>query len=319
MAMTIISDVSWDQDAWEQLAYFALRPELYFDSVADVRGENISMVGKTVKFTIQDELEAVTSALNESTDITLVAVGDSNVTVTLVEYGSGVQTSALIRGTSFVPVDPIIANLVGYNAGISLDTIARDVLAAGTNVRYGTGGATDPTDRDEVEPSDIITAVDVRFILAKLRGGNVAPNNAGLYTAFIHPDVSLDLRAETGSAAWRDPHTYSQPGEIWLGDIGAFEGARYIETPRAPLFADAGSSTTLTDVYQTIFAGRQALAKAYSTADGNGMMPRIVPSPVTDSLRRFTGMGWYWLGGYSVFRQASVYRVESSSSIGENA
>jgi len=30
-------------------------------------------------------------------------------------------------------------------------------------------------------------------------------------------------------------------------------------------------------------------------------------------------MGWYWLGGYSVFRQASVYRVESSSSIGENA
>jgi hypothetical protein len=26
-----------------------------------------------------------------------------------------------------------------------------------------------------------------------------------MYVAFIHPDVSFDLRAETGSAAWRDP------------------------------------------------------------------------------------------------------------------
>ena len=46
--------------------------------------------------------------------------------------------------------------------------------------------------------------------------------------------------------------------------------------------------------------------------------PRIVPSPVTDRRRRFTGMGWYWLGNYAVFRQAALYRLESSSSIGDN-
>jgi hypothetical protein len=40
---------------------------------------------------------------------------------------------------------------------------------------------------------------------------------------------------------------------------------------------------------------------------------------VVDSLMRFNPIGWYWLGGYGRFREASLRRVESSSSIGANA
>jgi hypothetical protein len=42
-------------------------------------------------------------------------------------------------------------------------------------------------------------------------------------------------------------------------------------------------------------------------------------SPVTDKLRRNVGVGWYWLGAYGRFREASLYRIDSSSSIGTNA
>lgn len=113
-------------------------------------------------------------------------------------------------------------------------------------------------------------------------------------------------------------HTYSQPDQIWTGEVGAFEGFRFVETPRAPVFADAGSSTTLTDVYATIFLGRQCLAKAYSSTV-SAPLPQVVAGPVIDSLSRFQPMGWYWLGGYARFREASIRRVESSSSIGTNA
>ena len=41
-----------------------------------------------------------------------------------------------------------------------------------------------------------------------------------------------------------------------------------------------------------------------------------MPGPVTDLLRRWVPLGWYWLGGFSIFRQASVYRIESTSSLG---
>jgi N4-gp56 family major capsid protein len=316
--MTRTADVTWDQAAYEQLAYFALRPENYFDGFADVQPTNQSMPGSSVIWNITSDMAVASSTINESTDITAVALADSQVTVTLGEYGNVTYTSALLRGVSYLPVDPIVANEIGYNAGVSLDTVARQTLQNGTNVRYGAPGqANTATSRATVIPTNTLAAAGCRRALADLEGGNV-PRVGGYYVAVIHPDNKYDLRAETGAAAWRDPHTYSQPAEIWNGEVGEFEGFRFISSPRAPLFADSGSSTTLTDVYGCLFFGRQALAKAYSSTDGNGAMPRVVLGPVTDSLRRFVPMGWYWLGGYSIFRQACIRRVEVASSIGAN-
>ena len=70
------------------------------------------------------------------------------------------------------------------------------------------------------------------------------------------------------------------------------------------------------NVYGTLIVGRQALAKAHSLVDGNGAFPHVVPGPITDRLRRFVPLGWYWLGAYGIFRQASVIRIESSSLLG---
>jgi N4-gp56 family major capsid protein len=314
---TVASSLDYDQTAWELKAYYALRPELYFDDVADVQTTDQSYNGAAVTFTIQSDLAIASTALNESTDVVPVAMADSQVTLTLAEYGNALQISALELGTTFIPLDPIMANVVGFNAGISLDTLARDTLKVGTNVRYSLGTGVQPTARNQVTPANTLGAQDVRRSLADLRGANV-PTIGGLYVAFIHSDVAFDLRGTTGSAAWRDPHTYSQPGEIWNGEVGVFEGFRFIETPRAPLFVDQGSSTTLTDVYRTLFLGRQALAKTWSTTNGNGEMPRIYPTPIIDLMRRFPGMAWYWLGQYGIFRQPCLRSFESASSIGNN-
>lgn len=315
---TTTASVDYDQAAYDRMAYMSLRPELYFDGVADVQPTAQAMPGSSVVFTIQADLAVASTTLNESVDVDAVALSDSQVTLTLAEYGSAVITTGKLRGTSFIDINPVVANVVGFNAGISIDTIARDVLKAGTNVRYATGSGVLPTSRTTVTPANTLGADDVRRAYADLIGNNVA-TIGGLYAAFIHPDVSYDLRRQTGAASWRDPHTYSQPGEIWTGEIGEFEGFRFIVTPRAPIFADAGSSTTLTDVYRTLFCGRQAFAKAYSTTDGNGPYPKVVMGPVVDKLRRFPPVGWYWLGTYGVFRQAALRAVESSSSIGTNA
>jgi N4-gp56 family major capsid protein len=248
-------------------------------------------------------------------------MGDSQVEVTLAEYGNAVSTTAKLRGTSFLDVDAAAANVVGYNAGISIDSVIREVLAAGTNVIFGGGGSTDPSSRTTVQVEDVIEANDVRKVVAALRGANAVSFN-GMYMGYIHPDVSYDLRRETGVASWRDPHVYSDPAFIYNGEVGAFEGVRFIETPRAKIFENAsngsGSAGTI-DVYCTHICGRQALAKAHSIVDGNGPFPRVVRGPITDTLMRFQPIGWYWLGGYARFREAALRRVESSSSIGANS
>lgn len=296
------------------MAYMSLRPELYFDGVADVQPTAQAMPGSSVVFTIQADLAVASTTINESVDVDAVALSDSQVTLTLAEYGNAVITTGKLRGTAFIDINPVVANVVGFNAGISVDTVARDVLKGGTNVRY----AGQATSRNTVIPTDTLAADNVRRAYADLVGNNVA-TIGGLYASFIHPDVSYDLRRQTGAASWRDPHTYSQPGEIWTGEIGEFEGFRFIVTPRGPVFADAGSSTTLTDTYRTLFLGRQAFAKCYSTQDGNGPYPKVVMGPVVDKLRRFPPIGWYWLGAYGIFRQAALRAVESASSIGTNS
>jgi N4-gp56 family major capsid protein len=237
------------------------------------------------------------------------------------EYGNAVVTTAKLRATSFINVDPVAANAVGYNAGISIDSVCRDVLQAGTNVIYATGGATDPTSRTTINSDDTLSANDVRRVVAQLRGANV-PTIGGSYVGFIHPDVSYDFRSATDAAAWRTPANYVNPEGIYNGEIGMFEGVRFMESSRAPKFVNAsdnsGSAGTI-DVYGTLIMGRQALAKAVANAAGYGDQPTMVYGEVVDVLKRFQPVGWKHFVGYGVFRQEALRRIESASSIGTNA
>jgi len=321
-AYTGQSTLDFSKAAYDRMAYFALRPELYFDAAADIQPTHQSMPGASVAFTIVNDLAIQASALTETSDVSTVALSDSQVTLTLAEYGNAVLTTAKLRGTSYVDIDPIVANVVGYNAGVSLDTIARAALDQGTNVQYTSGlGATSlqtsVTTRAGVTASNTISSLDIRVARARLRSQNV-PTFGGMYVGYIHPDLVADLQGESISGSnvqgWRAPHVYAQPGEIWTGELGAYEGVRWIETPRAPVFQGAGASSA--NVYGTMILGRQALAKTFSTIDGNGAYPHVVPGPITDRLRRFVPLGWYWLGAYGIFRQASIIRLESASLLG---
>lgn len=320
-AMTSTASLSYDQTMWNLGAYYALRPQLHYDPFADVETtNNVPEKGSAVTFIIVSDLAEVTSAISETVDIDAVAMADTSVTYTLAEYANSVNSTFRVRATAFQALEPKIANVVGFNAGKSLDGIARNIFQAGTTVSYATGGATTPTSRTTVQVEDVLSADDVRIAHVELEDANVEDFN-GMYASMIHPRVAHDLRIETGANGWRDPHIYSQPEQIWNHELGAFEGFRFVVTNRAPLFANASDGAGIAgtiDVYGTLFFGRQAFAKGYSSAEGRGAFPRIIVGPVTDKLERFRPVSWHWYGVFGVFRQAALRRVESASSIGAN-
>ena len=172
---TTTTTSNWDTAAYNALAFFALRPNLIFDQLVEVRPTAQTHVGATVGFTLVTDLAVATTPLTEITDVTAVALADSSVTVTLVEYGNAVLTTAKIRLTSYVEVDPIVANVVGYNAGVSMDEVAAQVIVGGTNILYGSTGTTLPTSRTTIEIEDTIAGKDVRKAVAGLRGNNAIP------------------------------------------------------------------------------------------------------------------------------------------------
>lgn len=300
----------------DQYVRAELRHQPLLRKVADTRPVSVDKPGSSVALYIHSDLSPATTALNELSDPDAVALPNPTaVTLTPAEYGNVSIASVKVKATSFADVDPYQRDAIAYNMRDTLDVLVRDVISAGTNVQYATGGSSDPTATNTVANEDTITSPDVRKIVARLRSNAAAGRRGDLYWCGIHPDVSHDLRAETGSGSWRESHQYAAPGTFWPGEIGVYEGAFFVESARMLKDDDgvdidgAGSGTDLTNVYRTIFAGKEALA------EGVVIEPEVRMGVVPDKLNRFFPLGWYGYLGWTVFRQAALYRLESGSSL----
>jgi N4-gp56 family major capsid protein len=309
MAMTGTGSVSSSTGAFEQMAYFALRSNPLYEMIADVRSTAQTHNGASVTFDIYNNMTAATAALVEATDVTPVALGDTTVTVSLSEYGNAVETTAKLRGTSFLNVDADAANVIGYNMVDSLDQVVAAIAAGGTNDILPTGRAATVN----IIAGDTITADQTRTAAAKLRDKSAPGFENGNYVGMIHPNVAFDLRSQTAVTDVIAYQIRQDSQAVRNGSIGTWGGVEFIENPRANIQAGAGAAGI--DVYDTVIAGRQALAKAFSRAPGFGEQPQIVYGPTTDYLRRFVSVGWYHLVGYGRFREDCLQRVESSSSL----
>jgi N4-gp56 family major capsid protein len=291
------------QKAYDRLVEFALRSQPLLRSVADKRPARQAMPGSSIALQIYSDLAKATTPLSEQVDPDSVAIGSpSIVTVTLNEYGNAVLTTRKLQLLSLADVDPAIANIVAFNMADSIDELVQTELRGGTNVIY----SGDATDTDEIVAADTLTSANIRRAVAKLRAGKAVPRKGSLYWCALHPEVSHDLRAETGAGGWRLPHEYQANAQIWAGEIGTYEGAYFIESPRLYNATDGASSAR---VFRTLVAGQQALAEAVAEE------PHIVIGNVTDKLMRQRPIGWYGVLGWKRYREEALYRIESSSSI----
>jgi N4-gp56 family major capsid protein len=218
------------QKAYDRLLEFALRSEPLIRSVADKTPAQQSIPGSTVVLQKYQDLTAATSTLTETVDPDAVALSTPNtVTITLNEYGNSVLVTRALELFSLADVDPAIANIIAFNLADSIDQVAMTTLRSGTNVIYGGSTATSTA---TITAAATIDSPDIRRAVAKLRANKAAYRKGSLYWTGIHPEVSHDLRAETGAAGWRDPHNYSTPENIYAGEIGQYEGAFYVESAR---------------------------------------------------------------------------------------
>ena len=266
------------QTAYDQYVRMALRSIPVMRALADVKPVQQAMPGSSVVFSIYSDLAQATSTLSESTDVSSIALGNpSQVTVTLNEYGSAVTTTKKLNLTSFNDVDAALADIIAYNAADSIDNVVGQVLSAGTNVIYATGGSTDPSSSATVEPSDVITVNDIRNAVVSLRTNKALPRMGELYAAYLHPRQSADLRAETGTGGFQDLTKYVERTPFVAGAVGAIEGAYIVETPRVlngmPLAS--GISTTVSVTNKALTSNVATITTAVAHGLGAGQVVTI--------------------------------------------
>lgn len=295
----------WADQAAAALAYdlmfrWELRNHPVVRSFADVRPADVKHQAKSYRiFKNQDFSEATVDAaltsLDEETDISAVQLPTPTfVDLTPLEYGFGTLRTLKLKNRALVEVDPVVANAVAYHQVRTVDKKVQAVLAAGTNQVYG---GTGKTTADAIAAGDSLTAQMCRQIVTRLRSASAQPRDGLFYAAVIHPHTEMELRAETGSGAWRVPNEYgTDQSRLWTGEIGAFEGLRFVTNPRTTVTPNA----TAVPVYKSYFMGKEALAEAVNVE------PHIVLGPVVDRLYRFRPVGWYGDFDHKVFRQEAL-------------
>ena len=244
------------QKAYDRLLEFALRSEPLIRSVADKRPAKQAIPGSTVVLQKYVDLDTKTSTLTETVDPDAVALSTpTSVTVTLNEYGNAVLVTRALELFSLADVDPAIANIIAYNLADSIDSVAMTTLRSGSNNIFA-GNATATAN---VDAADTLDSADIRRAVAKLRSNKAKGRRGNAYWVGIHPEVSHDLRAETGDLGWRYPQAQSaeNSSKIWAGEIGEYEGAFFVESSR--LFnAKTGADQTALATTTATVAGTSA-------------------------------------------------------------
>ena len=270
--------------------------------------------GKTIEFRKFSPLAKATTAITEGVTPDGGKLDVTAVTATVAQYGYYIVQSDVLELTALDNTILEATKLLGRQAGITLDTITRDVLVAGSNVTYcpkiGAGGAeTAVTSRADLDATAQLTVDVVQQVVAKLRAKN-APTINGDYVAIIHPYVAYDLMRDP---EWIDAHKYAQPENLYSGEIGKIAGVRFVQTTEAKIWTGSGCPSGLA-VFASLFLGDGAFGVTEVTGGGLQTIVKQKGSAGTaDPLDQRSSVGWKAIKVAERLIEPYMVRVESCS------
>ena len=200
-------------------------------------------------------------------------------------------------------------DLLGAQAGATLDTVTREILMGGTSVQYAEGQV---TSRATLTAEHKLTVKAVRLAARFLKKQN-APKIDGGYVAIIHPDIAYDIQDDPD---WKEWNKYTTSDKMFQGEIGKIANVRFVETTEAKIFAKAGASNQ--DVYATLVLG----ANAYGTTniEGGGLetiVKQLGSVGTEDPLNQRGTAGWKATKTAVRLVEQFMVRVETGSSFSD--
>lgn len=284
-------------------------PELVHDQWAQTR-DIPKNGGKTIEFRKYDQLPKALTPLTEGVTPEGQEMKVTKLEATVKQYGGFVALSDLLILTAIDNNIVEASELIGSQAGRTLDTISREVMNAGTNVQYAEGQV---TSRAAITSDMKLTVKAVKMAVRFLKKQNAKRIN-GYFYGIINPDCSFDL---TEDEKFVEVVKYKTPEKIYNGEIGAIEGVRFVETTEAKIFTGAGASGI--DVYSTLILA----ANAYATTKikGGGLetiIKQLGSAGTADPLDQRATVGWKALKVTEILSQQYMVRIESASTFNDN-
>lgn len=218
--------------------------------------------GRTVQWFRYANLAASSTAATEGTVGTGLALTSHILTATVSQYADFISVSDLLEDTLIDPVVQNASERLGYRAGLSVDTMTKNVLDA-----ENTGMA-------QTVLSTYLRVADLRNARHQLQAVDVEPSESdGTFLAIAHPFATYDVVNDPAAGGLADIVKYTGPKDSALvkyedrGMIATVGGCKLIESTNI--------SAVSTDEYRTYIFGKNA----FGTVDLEGRGPSKVTDP----------------------------------------
>ncbi|MDB5887023.1 MAG: Major capsid protein N4-gp56 family [Polaromonas sp.] len=283
--------------------------------------------GNQIKFRRYSQLAAATTALTEGVTPTGSSLAVTDITSTLAQYGDFITLSDLV---SMVNQDAVVTeatDVLGDQAGTTIDLTRRDVLVAGSNVAYATAAANRLALVTKLTGADLDKAI--RFLKnqnAKFMKEGISPtDNVGTgairkaFIAIVHPDVEFDLEAISGFRAVSD---YGSQQGVIEDEIGAYKNIRFVTSTNAKVWTNATTSLTAgfkggssNDVYATLILAAESYGVSPLSGQAMNTYVKALGSAGTaDPLEQRSTVGWKATTVTTILNQTWLIRIESLAS-----
>ena len=191
--------------------------------------------GKTIEFRKYSPLAKALTPLVEGVTPNGNKLSVSTITAEVYQYGDYITLSDILTLTAIDNNIVQATKILGSQAGRTLDTVTREVMAGGTNVLYApdiNDPDTEVIGRQFITPNNKFTA-DCAFQAKAILGGmNATEINGDTYVAIIHPYAAYDLMRDP---EWIDIKKYDSD-DYYKGEIGKIGGIRFVESTEAKIF-----------------------------------------------------------------------------------
>jgi N4-gp56 family major capsid protein len=253
------------------------------------------------------------------------ALSASEIYAVMGQYGDYVMITDKLLDMGLDPVLIEAGDLLGEQAGLTIDTLHRNVLLAGTTVRYANGVA----NRAAVDKTVQIS--DVKKIVRTLEGNNAKKIreqvNAGVkittsplraaFVAITHTNCRQDWE---NLAGFVPVEKYASQTDVLETEIGEIMGLRIATTTNAGLVADSGvltgstglvSSGTKVDVYQTLVLAKNAFGLVPLQKGGiENIIKKAEKSGTSDALNQRNTSGWKAYTTAKILNDDFMARIE---------
>ena len=291
-------------------------PSYVYNRFAQVRDIPQNSGTDIIKFRQYGALTANTTALSAGVTPEGKALSTTDITATVLRYGDYVTLDDEVLTESPDPILVEAAQLLGEQAGDSLDQICRDIITAGTTVQY----ASTATATNEVTAAMKLTRTEVKQAVRTLKGSNAKPITMMIdastgqattpigrsFIGIVSEDTAYDLDDAQG---WIPVEKYPNKSNVMEDEIGALANVRFIETTNAKVSAAGGSGGV--DVHYTMIIAKNA----YAQTRISGLALKNIVKPIgsagsADPLDQRGTTGWKASYVARILDQTKLIRIE---------